>query len=459
MKLPCALILALAAGACSQAASTSRPDVASASSPATATAQQLSTPAGQAEQAAAMGAASASTATVSAAPPSSPAGAPPGPTQAASDTARSNDFAARLYRAVTKQHQGNAFLSPTSLRLALGMMYAGALGGTATEMAQTLGFEADAAQVARAAQVELVGWAALSTPELELHLTSRLWADQSTPIERSYQAEILQGWAAGIEPVDFQRAAEASRRHINGWVKDETQGKIPELLPQGAVNADSRLLITNAIYFNGIWRYPFEARKTMAQPFFVQGADPGVEVPVMHQLHAFPYAEIHGAKLALLPYGTSSVGLVIVLPDAHNGLAAVEEKLSGAELASWGSALAGRPRYLELSLPRFEMSSGGSMRTSLEALGMKRAFTNGAELGLMTAKAALKVTDVVHKTYVRVDERGTEAAAATGAPMGLKSMPPPPMPFVVDHPFLFYLWDTTGGHVLFVGRVLDPRAK
>jgi serpin B len=383
----------------------------------------------------------------------------PGPAPAPGDAARSNELAARLYRAVVAQSKSNVFLSPASLRLALGMAYVGAEGATATEMAQALGFESDRDAVAAQAKAELEGWSKLGGVDLELHLVNRLWTDAATVFAPPFVELSREGWSASLGSVDFRKAPEPARKNINAWVGEQTKGRVAELMPAGSVTTDTRLLITNAVYFDARWASPFEARKTALGPFFVGGGAKTRDVPVMHQRHAFGYAEADGAKLVLLPYGSSPLGLVVVLPDARDGLSGLESRLTAERLGAWGGALAARPRFVDLGLPKLESSFTGRMRPVLEALGMKRVFTGAAELGGMSPGAELKITDVIHQSFVRVDERGTEAAAATGIPVGLKSMPPPAIPVMVDHPFLFYVWDTSAGRVLFIGRVVDPTAK
>ena len=443
------LALALVAAGCSARPAPPRADVRP-SSVGTTTLPPVPIPASA-------GSAPASAAPLPAAAPTATtaAGPEPGP----SDAARGNELAARLYREVGKTAGGNVFLSPPSIRLALGMAYVGAEGETASEMASALGFEPDRAAVAANAKRELEGWSKIGGGELELHVVSRLWGDAGTTFVPGFVALNREGWGAGLESLDFRNAPEPTRKSINGWVGEQTKGRIGELLPVGSVTRDTRLLITNAVYFDATWRYPFEARTTAPGPFFVGGKAPARDLPLMHQRHAFAFAEADGAKLVLLPYGKSPLGLVVVLPDARDGLGALEASLSAERFAAWGRSLGERTAFVDLALPKFQLRFGGSMRPVLEALGMKRAFSNAAELGGVAGGADLKITDVIHRTFVRVDEHGTEAAAATGVPMGLKSMPPPPTLMLIDHPFLYYLWDTSAGRVLFVGRVVDPGAK
>jgi serpin B len=451
-KLALALALVLGAAGCSARPTPPRTDVGPSSPSSTTLGLVPSAPT-------APTAAASAAALPTAAPTATAAATGPGPGPTPSDAVRGNELAARFYREVVKTAGGNVFLAPPSIRLALGMAYVGAEGATASEIASALGFEPDRAAVAGSAKRELEGWSKLGGADVELHVVNRLWGDRSTAFLPEFVALNREGWGAGLESLDFRKAPELGRKSINDWVGEQTKGRIAELLPVGSVTRDTRLLITNAVYFDATWRSPFEARKTAPGPFFVGGKASSRELPLMHQRHAFAFAEADGAKLVLLPYGAGPLGMVVVLPDARDGLGSLEASLSAERFASWGRALGERTAFVDLALPKFQLRFGGSMRPVLEALGMKRAFSNAAELGGVAGGPELKITDVIHRTFVRVDERGTEAAAATGVPMGLKSMPPPPTLMLVDHPFLYYLWDTSAGRVLFVGRVVDPGAK
>lgn len=382
----------------------------------------------------------------------------PSAPSALDDVARSNQLAARLHQGIVAKDKGNVFTSPTSLRLALGVVYVGAEGETAKQIASALSLSEPASATADAAKSERDAWAGLASPAVELSVANRLWGDKATKLEPEFLAITQRGWGAPLEPVDFQGAQEPSRKAINAWVSKETKERIPELLPQGSITPLTRLVVTNAVYFKGKWQTPFDKALTKPRDF-TSGAG-AKKVPFMHQTGGFAYAEESDARLVSLPYGPKGeVSMVIVLPKAVDGLAAIEGRLSSASFEGWSKALAEGSQRLELALPKVEMKWGGSVRPVLEALGMKRAFTDDAELEGIQKKGDLKVTDVFHKTFVAIDEVGTEAAAATGVVVGTRSMPAPPTPFVVDRPFLFFLRDTSSGRVLFLGRVVDPAAK
>lgn len=374
------------------------------------------------------------------------------------EVARSNQLAARMHRAIVAKDQGNVFTSPTSLRLALGMVYVGAEGETAKQIASALSLSEPASATADAAKSERDAWAGLASPAVELSVANRLWGDKATKLEPGFLGLVGRGWGAPLEPVDFQGAQEPSRKAINAWVSKETKDRIPELLPQGAITPLTRLVVTNAVYFKGKWQTPFDKALTTPRDFAAKAG--AKKVPFMHQTGGFAYAEESDARLVSIPYGPKGeVSMVIVLPKAVDGLAGIEARLSSTSFEAWSKALSEGSQRLELALPKLEMRWGGSVRPMLEALGMKKAFTDAAELDGIQKGGDLEVTDVFHKTFVAIDEVGTEAAASTGVVIGTRSMPAPPTPFVVDRPFLFYLRDTQKGRVLFLGRVVDPAAK
>jgi len=392
-----------------------------------------------------------------------PAGEPGSPAEKPSSDAftdgldASNQFAARSLAVVAKRETGNVFLSPPSLRLALGMTFVGAEGTTAKEMAGALGLDADRAKVTAQAKREIGAWKAANGKDVELAVANRLWGDKGQPFEKAFLDMTREGWGAPLEPVDFKNAFEPARKTINGWVKQETKDKIPEILPAGSLTPLTRLVLTNAVYFKGKWATPFDKKNTRPAPFHVNGAEKPVPLPTMHASGHYKYAEEGGIKLVEMPYGRGDLAMVIALPSARNGLDKVLSELSSEKLAAWHKKLAPAQK-IELSLPSFEFSFGGSVKEDLKSFGMKRAFAADAEFEQIAKGAKLSVSDVFHKTYVKVDESGTEAAAATAVVVATRGLSLSTA-FVVDHPFLFYLHDTKTGRVLFIGKVVNPAAK
>lgn len=368
-----------------------------------------------------------------------------------------NTFALELYRRAREREQGNLLLSGTSVRTALGAAYVGARGETAREMARALHLPAEPDEAARGAAAALDAWRQAAGDGAELAIASRVWTDAGLSLDPSYVARAAR-FGARPEPVPFQRAPDEARRTINEWTAEQTRGAIAELLSEGAVDARTRAVVTNAVWFKGRWASPFPVDATEDAPFHL-AADRDVQAPTMHATETLRFADLAGVRLLELPYARSELAMLIVLPDAVDGLARVERELGPKTLDRWTAALS--PRRVAVSLPRFRFASGGPMNDVLEAMGMRSAFTPKASFaGMITGKPErLGLDRVVHRTWISVDEHGTEAAAATGGVMRTTSAAVGPVVrFDADHPFLMLVRDTRTGRLLFVGRVVDPTA-
>ncbi len=382
--------------------------------------------------------------------------------------------ASRLYGEVAKT-SGNLFFSPTSIRLCLGLAYAGAKGDTAKQMRTTMGYaEGPAEHAAVAAQ--LARWDKLASPELpqghadpsmqqyweeelarrttKLHITNRLWTQEGHPFRADYLKLVKQTYRADAATVDFTKSADPIRLEINRWVNDKTEKKISQLIPPGMITADTRSVLVNAIYFKASWENAFQPHNTKPEPFFV-AADRKVSAPLMHTNEHFSNATVEGAQLLELPYGDGKLSMVVVLPMAKDGLAAVEKKVAGGALAGWIKALNGG--QADVTLPKFKITGKFSLGDTLKKMGMPLAFTfPGADFSGVDDTKTLYLSQVIHEALVTVDEKGTEAAAATAAGMRAGGMPQKPMVFRADHPFLFLIRDMETGAVLFMGRVVVP---
>ena len=385
-------------------------------------------------------------------------------------------FAAALH-AQLRTRAGNLFYSPASVRIAMAMAAAGARGETATEMQRALALPAgNAAHAALGRQ--LAAWAALATPplpstpatdpqmqkwqeeELEhkrvvLRVVNRLWAQAG----HHFRDELLQilrdDYRAPLGSVDFRH--DAARVAINKWVADATEQKIRKLIVS-PIPSDAKLVITNAVYFKAHWADEFSTSATREQPFFAAGGKQ-VPVPLMRRVGYLQLARLDGAMMAELPYGDGQLVMDVVLPNARDGIAHVEEAYGKGALAHWVAALSSA--RVDLMLPRFRSSSSLELAAQLSALGMPRAFKYpDADFSGIDGTHELFIGNVVHQAFVDVDEHGTEAAAATAVMMRAGAAPPSekPLLFRADHPFLFFIRDTTSGAVLFAGRLADPSA-
>ncbi len=363
-----------------------------------------------------------------------------------------NELALNLLQAL-KSEKGNVFFSSASVRSALGMTALGARGKTLDEMAEALHVSADPAKNVADASKESTAWKA-AAGKAELAIANRLWVEKTFAPEAAFTTQASSGYGASAEGIDFMKAPEPGRVKINKWVSEKTKGKIPDLLPAGSIHDQTRLVLTNAVYFKGNWAEAFDKAQTKDEPF--QAPSGAVNAPTMHRTSSMAYAENGKVGLVQLPYRDSDLALLVVLPKKADQLGTVESEISAGELDSWTKRLA--PTRVALALPRFTFSWGRSIRPELERLGIKTAFSMEADFSGVSAKAGknLFLSDVFHKAFVLVDEVGTEAAAATGAVVAVKSVQMTAV-MKVDHPFLFFIRNGKTGDILFSGRVLNPK--
>ncbi|HIJ64310.1 MAG TPA: serpin family protein [Candidatus Hydrogenedentes bacterium] len=362
-------------------------------------------------------------------------------------------FAFDLYSQLSDR-DGNLFLSPFSISSALAMTYAGARGATAAEMAQVLHFARDQ-QDLDPVFGELLRQLRTESEGCEVHIANALWAQEGYAFLDTYLATGKTHYAAALNLVDYVKAAEAARKTINGWVEDETRGKIADLIPPGVLDAMTRLVLTNAIYFKGTWAQEFEQANTRDEDFWAT-AERSVKTPMMHHTGQFGYFENEDMQALELPYEGEALAMVVLLPRRRDGLRALEQSLTAEAFERWVNGL-GRTEVI-VSLPKFKMTSEFSLKDTLTSMGMPLAFGMRADFSGMTGNTELFISAVIHKAYVDVNEEGTEAAAATGVVMQLKSVAVQPQPkvFRADHPFVFVIRDNRTGSIVFAGRLADP---
>ena len=370
-------------------------------------------------------------------------------------------FAADLYQRLRQEGEGNLFYSPFSISLALAMTYAGARGETERQMADTLHYTLPQEQlhaVFNALDTSLAGPEAEEGDDaFQLRIANAIWGQEGYEFLPAFLDTLAQQYGAGLRTLDFAQRTEEARQTINGWVSEQTEGKIKDLIPAGMLNSLVRLVLTNAIYFNGKWVLPFEKDATHDEPFHLLDGST-VSVPMMSQTAGFSYAEGDGYQVVELPYRDSSMSMVFVLPEAGRF-----EEIEGAFSAEFLAGVEGNlaPERVALTVPKFRFESEFSLAETLIQMGMPAAFGGGAEgadFSGMTGDRALAISDVVHKAFVAVDEEGTEAAAATAVIMVEGAAPlDEAVEMRLDRPFLFLIRDEETGTVLFVGRVVDPR--
>jgi len=369
-------------------------------------------------------------------------------------------FAFELYQAL-KEEEGNLFYSPYSISLALAMTYAGARGETAQQMADTLQFLLEQDRLHPAfnwLDAELAsrgeGAEGKDGEGFRLNIVNAIWGQKGYSFLSTFLDVLAENYGAGLRILDFIAETEKSRLIINEWVSNQTEQRIKDLIPQGAIDALTRLVLTNAIYFNAAWENPFDEDITADGLFHL--LDGGqVSVPMMRQTESFSYTEGEGYQAVELLYDGGELSMVILLPEAGN-FEAFEEGLQTQQVSDIISGL--QPTEVALTMPRFEFDSEFGLKDTLAGMGMPIAFTENADFSGMTGKRELLISDVVHKAFVAVDEAGTEAAAATAVIMALTAVPEPPVEVTLDRPFIFLIRDIETGAILFVGRVLNPAA-
>ena len=367
----------------------------------------------------------------------------------------SNAFAFDLYQ-LLRQQDGNLFFSPASVSTALAMVYTGARGETAEQMARALHLEGGR-------ESATAGFGVLNAvlnnggAGYQLSMANRLWGQKSYPLRPEFLAITREQFGAELAPLDFGKSEQA-RLTINRWVEERTNDKISDLIAPGVLDAMTRLVLTNAIYFKGGWEHEFSDKATKDAPFHLSTTKE-VQAPLMHQSHEFAYAETGDFQLVALPYRGYDLSMLVLLPRRVEGLDQVEGQLTAENLNRWTSKL--KDRMVHLSLAKFNMTSQFELSELLRELGMTLAFSDQADLSGISSAEGLKISDVIHKAYVDVSEKGTEAAAATAivlAPTAAPiAEPEKPVVFRADHPFLFMIRDHRTGAILFLGRLTDPR--
>jgi serpin B len=368
-----------------------------------------------------------------------------------------NQFAWELYGQLDKEKAGeNLFFSPTSISLALSMTAAGAKGQTETEMAQVLHLTGILPAAHAANHALLERWNANDKDRgYQLSVANRLWGQKGYPILEDYLSLTRREYGAEMGVVDFARQTEAARQEINAWVENRTAEKIKNLIPAGAIDAATTLVLTNAIYFKGDWMSPFKKEATREEDFTVS-AQRKVKLPMMQQKRFFPYMEDVSLQAVELPYKGGRLTILVLLPKKTDGLPELEKSLSTAKIEQVRSKIQSRETIL--SLPKFKLDASFSLGNSLKSLGMKSAFSPGADFSGIDGKKDLFISAVIHKAFVEVNETGTEAAAATAGIMTRAAMPTPTPPavFRADHPFIFLICDRQAGSILFLGRMTNP---
>ncbi|MFI4859718.1 MAG: serpin family protein [Phycisphaerales bacterium JB063] len=384
-------------------------------------------------------------------------------------TEGNNALAIRLYRELVAGggEADNVFFSPMSIAAALSLTYEGARGETRMEFEHMLGVSSDIGDWGRPQYHRAMGGLLASfngdDEPYELAVANALWGEQSMPFAPAFTQTLDAHYDAGLELVDFKADAEAQRTRINDWVADRTHDRIQGLMPEGSVDALTRLVLVNAIYFKAQWANTFAERATQDGTFYLAGDAEGdsVDVPLMrHREERFRVGTFDGYDALQLNYQGGDLSMVVLLPDTVDGIGELEARLTPELIAQTIDALA--YQTTNVWLPKWEMTLDYDLIPALKAMGMERAFDPGrADFTGISDSAdgeSIYITGAFHKAFIAVDENGTEAAAATGFAAGVASAPPPQavFDFRADHPFVYLIRDNRSGAILFMGRVTDP---
>ena len=365
-------------------------------------------------------------------------------------------FTLDLFKALRSDSE-NAVLSPYSISTALGMTYAGANGLTASQMAGVLHFTVPKDRLPAVFQ-QLAQSLSSSPPSgtsgsgFQLSIANSLWGQEDFPFLPTFLQVLQQQYDSPLRKVDFAKSADGARQAINDWAKEETKGKIPDLLPAGSIEAATRLVLANAVYFKADWQLPFTHENTFDGNFHLPSGKI-VTAPLMHQTATLGYAKTDAWQAIELPYAGGRYSMVALMPQA--GLTEALKGLTADGLSSVIKQLV--PTEIALTIPGWTYRSGFMLKDALIGLGMTNVFAN-ADFSGMDGSKDLVIDEVYHKAFVAVDEKGTEAAAATGVVMRLGAVLVTAPQVTFDHQFLYLIWDTQTGTILFIGQVTDPAA-
>ncbi len=374
-----------------------------------------------------------------------------------------NRFALDLYSKLSQDpgfKDNSLFFSPFSISSAFAIAFEGARGSTADEIQSVFHFPKDDG-IRREGFAEIITGINSGDADYTLSTANALWAEKTYPFLPEYIGTAERYYSARVTNLDFKNNAEASRITINSWVEDRTNNRIQNLIPSGALDQSTRLVITNAVYFKGTWVKQFDETQTK-QDFFMISPGTTASVQMMQRTDSdavFNYAEADLFQALEMPYAHESgkqLSMLVILPKGNN-LAAVESSLNTLDLSDLRDSLT--PERVNVFFPKFRLETTYNLPGTLAAMGMPTAFTDAADFSGMDGTHTLCISDVIHKAFIDVNEEGTEAAAATAIEMratGAISRPIPVPVFRADHPFLFLIVDDETGSVLFIGRIMDP---
>jgi len=386
-------------------------------------------------------------------PPSNPNASQPSPTNLGELINASNQFALEMFSNLSND-KDNLFFSPYSIFTALGMTYEGARGKTADEIRSVFHFPADN-QTRWSLFKALIDKLNSNSTGCNLSTANALWVQEGFQLLQTYIDALETYYRSSAFDVDFARALEESRLKINYWVENQTNGKIKDLFPAGSLDPATCLVLTNAIYFKGDWLKEFNQSLTQQRAFH---PDPTrtVQVPMMvrnDKESSFNYADLDGLQALEMKYAGEKLSMLVLLPDG-DGTSSIESALTPQKLNEWRGKL--KEQRVDVHFPKFTLNTRYYLNNNLSKMGMPTAFSPAADFSGIDGRTDLCIALVAHQAYVSVDEKGTEAAAATGVSFTKGPIEPLHPTFNADHPFIFIIQDRETGNILFMGKLLDP---
>jgi len=362
-----------------------------------------------------------------------------------------NQFAIDFYSKISSESDENIFFSPWSISTAFAIAFEGAKGNTADEIRQVFGFPSDYEK--RTSQFKsAINNLNSDDSKYQLSVANALWLAEKFEPFAEYVETATNFYDSEVSTVDF--ISNDGVDQINAWVEDKTQEKIKDILKPGSTDEDTRLAITNAIYFKGSWVTQFNENNTRSDTFW--NGETTSEIPLMHlePTTLFNYTQTDQLQILKMPYDGDKLSMLVLLPNENDGLDTLEESLSIENLNLWREQLT--TQQVEVFMPKFNLETTYDLKTSLSKMGMPTPFSEGIANFGGIAPVSLYISQAVHKAFVDVNEEGTEAAAATVIVITEESYKPPPPVFRADHPFVFLIQDDSTGNILFIGRMINP---
>lgn len=366
-----------------------------------------------------------------------------------------NLFAFDLFKQIQSKSE-NLIFSPYSIGTVLAMIYSGSGGKTAAEMSEVLYFPPQELLDPVESGMRESMQATDTLQGTDFRLANAIWAQENFSFLPDYLARVEKYYDAPLSLMDFVETSnrEESRIKINHWVEEKTNNRIQDLIQPGILDASTRLVLTNAIYFNGGWMFPFDKAATSPSLFHTSKQE-SIKTDFMHQTRSYPYYEDEEIQAISLPYKNNRMALMVILPKSIEGWRMISQVINYERINLVISGMG--TREVQLVIPKFRSELQINLRQELTSMGMGTAFSRHADLSGMTGEKNLYVDEVIHKAFIEVNEKGTEAAAATAAIIGLKSsLRDDPVRFNADHPFVFFLLDRQTGCIIFTGRLVKP---